>query len=75
MTKRFIQHSELTNYKLEKHKNFMKSQFFTGVAEFRSLHANVNIMPAHFTLLQEEIEKLLGNAKEVVSITYLCFPV
>ena len=33
------------------------------------------IMPAYFTLLQEEIDKLLGNAKEEVTITYLCFPV
>ena len=40
-----------------------------------SLHANVNIMPAYFTLLQEEIDKLLGNAKEEVTIIYLCFPV
>ena len=40
-----------------------------------SLHANVNIMPAFFTLLQEEINKLFGNAKEEVTIIYLCFPV
>ena len=32
-------------------------------------------MPAYFTLLQEEIDKLLGNAKEEVTIIYLCFPV
>ena len=41
----------------------------------QSLHANVHIMPAYFTLLQEEIHKLLGNAKEEVAIIYLCFPV
>ena len=40
-----------------------------------SLHANVNTMPAYFTLLQEEINKLFGNAKEEVTIIYLCFPV
>ena len=40
-----------------------------------SLHANVNIMTAFFTLLQEEINKLFGNAKEEVTIIYLCFPV
>ena len=32
-------------------------------------------MPAYFTLLLEEIDKLLGNAKEEVTIMYLCFPV
>ena len=32
-------------------------------------------MPAYFTLLQEEIDKLLGNAKEEVKIIYWCFPV
>ena len=32
-------------------------------------------MPAYFTLLQEEIDKLLQNAKEEVTIIYLCFSV
>ena len=41
----------------------------------QSLHANVNVMPAYFTLLLEEIDKLLGNAKEEVTIMYLYFPV
>ena len=39
------------------------------------LHANVYIMPTYSTLLQEEIDQLLGNATEEVTIIYLFFPV
>ena len=39
------------------------------------LHANVYIMPAYSALLQEEIDQLLGNATEEVTIIYLFFPV
>ena len=52
-----------------------KANYLQELLNLQSLHANVNIMPAYFTLLQEEIGKLLGNAKEEVTIIYLCFPV
>ena len=52
-----------------------KANYLQELLNLQSLHANVNIMPAYFTLLQEEIDKLLGNAKEEVTIIYLCFPV
>ena len=52
-----------------------KANSLQEMLNLQSLHANVNIMPAYFTLLQEEIDKLLGNAKEEVTIIYLCFPV
>ena len=39
----------------------------------QSQHANVNVMPAYFTLLLEEIDKLLGNAKEEVTIKTFLF--
>ena len=51
-----------------------KANSLQELLNLQSLHANVHIMPAYFTLLQEEIHKLLGNAKEV-AIIYLCFPV
>ena len=51
-----------------------KANSLQELLNLQSLHANVHIMPAYFTLLQEEIDKLLGNAKEV-TIIYLCFPV
>ena len=52
-----------------------KANSLQELLNLQSLHANVHIMPAYFTLLQEEIDKLLGNAKEEVAIIYLCFPV
>ena len=52
-----------------------KVNYLQELLNLQSLHANVNIMPAYFTLPQEEIDKLLGNAKEEVTIIYLCFPV
>ena len=52
-----------------------KANSLQELLNLQSLHANVHIMPAYFTLLQEEIDKLLGNAKEEVTIIYLCFPV
>ena len=52
-----------------------KANSLQEMLNLQSLHANINIMPAYFTLLQEEIDKLLGNAKEEVTIIYLCFPV
>ena len=52
-----------------------KANYLQELLNLQSLHANVNIMPAYFTLPQEEIDKLLGNAKEEVTIIYLCFPV
>ena len=52
-----------------------KANYLQELLNLQSLHANVNIMPAYFTLLQEEIDKLLGNAKEEVKIIYWCFPV
>ena len=52
-----------------------KANSLEELLNLQSLHANVHIMPAYFTLLQEEIDKLLGNAKEEVTIIYLCFPV
>ena len=52
-----------------------KANYLQELLNLQSLHANVNIMPAYFTLLQEEIDKLLGNAEEEVTIIYLCFPV
>ena len=52
-----------------------KANSLEELLNLQSLHANVHIMPAYFTLLQEEIHKLLGNAKEEVTIIYLCFPV
>ena len=52
-----------------------KANYLQELLNLQSLHANVDIMPAYFTLLQEEIDKLLGNAKEEVTIIYLCFPV
>ena len=52
-----------------------KANSLQELLNLQSLHTNVNIMPAYFTLLQEEIEKLLGNAEEEVTIIYLCFPV
>ncbi|RMX40234.1 hypothetical protein pdam_00014336 [Pocillopora damicornis] len=52
-----------------------KANSLEELLNLQSLHANVHIMPAYFTLLQEEIHKLLGNAKEEVAIIYLCFPV
>ena len=52
-----------------------KANYLQELLNLQSLHANVNIMPAYFTLLQEEIDKLLRNAKEEVTIIYLCFPV
>ena len=51
-----------------------KANSLQEMLNLQNLHANVNIMPAYLTLLQEEIDKLLGNAKEV-TIIYLCFPV
>ena len=65
----------------EKIQAFRAAQLHTRQAQqfneknLASLHANFNIMPAFFTLLQEEINKLFGNAKEEVTIIYLCFPV
>ncbi|XP_027037614.1 uncharacterized protein LOC113666049 isoform X2 [Pocillopora damicornis] len=41
-----------------------KANYLQELLNLQSLHANVNIMPAYFTLPQEEIDKLLGNAKE-----------
>ena len=52
-----------------------KANYLQALLNLASLHANVNIMPAYFTLLQKEINKLFGNAKEEVTIIYLCFPV
>ena len=52
-----------------------KANSLQEMLNLQSLHANVNIMPAYFTLLQEEIDKLLQNAKEEVTIIYLCFSV
>ena len=52
-----------------------KANSLQELLNLQSLQANVHIMPAYFTLLQEEIDKLLGNAKEEVAIIYLCFPV
>ena len=52
-----------------------KANSLEELLNLQSLHANVHIMLAYFTLLQEEIHKLLGNAKEEVAIIYLCFPV
>ena len=52
-----------------------KANYLQELLNLQSLHADVNIMPAYFTLLQEEIDKLLGNAEEEVTIIYLCFPV
>ena len=52
-----------------------KANSLQEMLNLQSLHANVNIMPAYFTLLQKEIDKLLGNVKEEVTIIYLCFPV
>ena len=52
----------------EKIQAFRAAQLHTRQAQ------QFNIMPAFFTLLQEEINKLFGNAKEEVTI-YLCFPV
>ena len=52
-----------------------KANYLQELLNLQSLHANVNIMPAYFTLLQEEIDKLLRNAEEEVTIIYLCFPV
>ena len=52
-----------------------KANSLEELLNLQSLHANVHIMPAYFTLLQEEIDKLLGNAEEEVTIIYLCFPV
>ena len=52
-----------------------KANSLQEMLNLQNLHANVNIMPAYLTLLQEEIDKLLGNAKEEVTIIYLCFPV
>ena len=52
-----------------------KANSLQELLNLQSLQANVHIMPAYFTLLQEEIDKLLGNAKEEVTIMYLCFPV
>ena len=52
-----------------------KANSLQELLNLQSLHANVHIMPAYFTLLQEEIDKPLGNAKEEVTIIYLCFPV
>ena len=52
-----------------------KANYLQELLNLQSLHANVDIMPAYFTLLQEEIDKLLGNAKEEVKIIYWCFPV
>jgi len=69
-------HSELPNYILDRHKKFHeKANSLQELLNLQSLHANVHIMPAYFTLLQEEIDKLLGNAKEEIAIIYLCFPV
>ena len=50
-----------------------KANSLRELLNLQSLHANVHIMSAYFTLLQEEIHKLLGNAKEEVTIIYLCF--
>ena len=47
-----------------------KANYLQVLLNLASLHANVNIMPAYFTL-QEEINKLFGNAKEEVTIIYL----
>ena len=52
-----------------------KANYLQVLLNLASLHANFNIMPAFFTQLQEEINKLFGNAKEEVTIIYLCFPV
>ena len=52
-----------------------KANSLQELLNLQSLHANVHIMPAYFTLLQEEIDKPLGNAEEEVTIIYLCFPV
>ena len=51
-----------------------KANSLEELLNLQSLHANVHIMPAYFTLLQE-IDKLLGNAKEEVAMIYLYFPV
>ena len=51
-----------------------KANSLQELLNLQSLHANVHIMPAYFTLLQE-IDKLLGNAKEEVAMIYLYFPV
>ena len=53
----------------EKIQAFRAAQLHTRQAQ------QFNIMPAFFTLLQEEINKLFGNAKEEVTITYLSPPV
>ena len=53
----------------EKIQAFRAAQLHTRQAQ------QFNIMPAFFALLQEEINKLFGNAKEEVTIIYLCFPV
>ena len=53
----------------EKIQAFRAAQLHTRQAQ------QFNIMLAFFTLLQEEINKLFGNAKEEVTIIYLCFPV
>lgn len=39
----------------------------------QSLHSSVNIMPAYFTLKQEEIDKLLRNAKEEITLSQFVF--
>ena len=49
----------------EKIQAFRAAQLHTRQAQ------QFNIMPALFTLLQEEINKLFGNAKEEVTITYI----
>nr|XP_058953172.1 uncharacterized protein LOC131780576 [Pocillopora verrucosa] len=41
-----------------------KANSLEELLNLQSLHANVHIMLVYFTLLQEEIHKLLGNAKE-----------
>ena len=51
-----------------------KANSLQEMLNLQSLHANVYIMPAYSTLLQE-IDKLLGNALEEVTIIYLFFPV
>ena len=49
-----------------------KANSLQEMLNLQSLHANVYIMPAYSTLLQE-IDKLLGNALEEVTIIYLFF--
>ena len=51
-----------------------KANSLQEMLNLQSLHANLYIMPAYSTLLQE-IDKLLGNALEEVTIIYLFFPV